>query len=73
MELLKKLGEKYGKTVSQVALNWVICKDAVPIVGVKSVKQIEENIGSIGWRLEDQDIKKLDALSKTSHKFGQEN
>lgn len=35
-----------GKTLSQIALNWVVCKGAVPIPGVKNVRQAQEVAGA---------------------------
>jgi aryl-alcohol dehydrogenase-like predicted oxidoreductase len=64
IRLLKKIGQDHdGKTASQVALNWVICKGALPIPGAKNAKQAAENAGSIGWKLSDQEIIELDELS----------
>jgi aryl-alcohol dehydrogenase-like predicted oxidoreductase len=58
---LRSIGEKYGgKLPSQVALNWVIAKGAVPIPGAKSRKQAEENAGALGWRIDDDDMARLD-------------
>ena len=34
---LKEVGRRYGKTPSQVALNWIICRGAVPIPGANRV------------------------------------
>lgn len=64
---LKEIGERHQKTPAQVALNWVICKGAVPIVGVKNKKQVEDNIGALGWRLNEDEVKELDSLSKQSN------
>jgi len=65
LNALKEIGSKYSKSPSQVALNWVICKGAIPIVGVKTKKQLDENLGAVGWRLSEEEIGKLDKLSKT--------
>jgi len=43
---LKVIGEKHSKTPSQIALNWVICKGAIPIVGVKNEKTIRRKCWS---------------------------
>mmetsp|Transcript_27362 Transcript_27362/g.53494 ORF Transcript_27362/g.53494 Transcript_27362/m.53494 type:complete len:770 (+) Transcript_27362:151-2460(+) len=48
---LKQLGRRHRKSPSQVALNWVICKGAVPIPGAKTAQQACENCGAMGWRL----------------------
>jgi aryl-alcohol dehydrogenase-like predicted oxidoreductase len=59
--LLKEIGEAHdGKTPAQVALNWLICKGAVPIPGAKNARQSEQNAGALGWRLTDEEVKRLD-------------
>jgi aryl-alcohol dehydrogenase-like predicted oxidoreductase len=52
-----------GKTPSQVALNWLICKGGVPIPGAKNAHQARENAGALGWRLTDEEVAALDAAS----------
>lgn len=44
----------------QVAINWCICKGTIPIPGVKSVKQAEENLGSLGWQLTSEELLQLE-------------
>ncbi|MCX8061667.1 MAG: aldo/keto reductase [Anaerolineales bacterium] len=64
-EKLKEIGEAHGgKTPSQVALNWVICKGAIPIPGAKNRKQAEENAGAMNWRLSPEEIADLDQISE---------
>lgn len=46
--------------MSQVSLNWCICKGTVPIVGVKTLAQARENLGALGWRLSQEEIEGLD-------------
>ncbi len=47
LRLLREIGRAHdGKTPGQVALNWVMCKGAIPIPGVKTMKQAQENIGA---------------------------
>jgi aryl-alcohol dehydrogenase-like predicted oxidoreductase len=58
---LRQIGDNHGgKTPSQVALNWVIAKGAVPIPGAKSAAQAQENAGALGWRLDADDLAALD-------------
>ncbi len=62
---LRRMGERHGgKSPSQVALNWVICKGAVPIPGAKNRPQAEQNAGALGWRLTADEVAALDAVSK---------
>jgi aryl-alcohol dehydrogenase-like predicted oxidoreductase len=63
--LLRQIGEAYGGVApAQVALNWVMCKGALPIPGAKNVRQAEENAGALGWRLSGQEVAALDAASE---------
>jgi aryl-alcohol dehydrogenase-like predicted oxidoreductase len=55
--------DRGGKSVSQVALNWLICKGALPIPGAKNAKQALENAGGAGWKLTDEEVAKLDEAS----------
>jgi aryl-alcohol dehydrogenase-like predicted oxidoreductase len=62
---LRQIGEAHGgKTPSQVALNWVICKGALPIPGAKNVRQAQENAGALGWRLTADEVATLDNASQ---------
>lgn len=62
--LMKRIGMAHaGKTTAQVAINWVICKGALPIPGAKNIDQIEQNLGATGWRLTDDEIEQLDDIS----------
>ena len=61
LKLLQEIGLNHGdKTISQVALNWLICKGALPIPGAKSLQQAESNAGGAGWRMTDEEVAKLD-------------
>jgi aryl-alcohol dehydrogenase-like predicted oxidoreductase len=57
---LNELGAKYAKTPAQVALNWLICQPGViPIPGIKTVAQVEQNAGALGWELSTADVMDL--------------
>lgn len=58
---LKRVADARGKTAAQVALNWVLCKGALPIPGAKSPQQARENAGAMGWRLTASEIAELEA------------
>jgi len=62
--LLREIGSKYGKTVPQVAINWLLKFDDVfPITGARKVEQIESSVGSVGWSLSDEDWEKIKEAS----------
>ncbi len=64
VRLLGEIGQSHGgKTPAQVALNWIICKGAIPIPGAKNAKQAQENAGALGWRLTPDEVAELDKLS----------
>lgn len=61
MTLMKRIGSDHaGKTPAQVAINWVICKGALPIPGAKNLAQAEQNAGSADWRLTVEEVAALD-------------
>lgn len=57
---LKEIAQRRKKTMPQVAINWCICKGTIPIPGVKTVKQAEENLGALGWRLSSDELLQLE-------------
>lgn len=64
VQALGDLGQHHGgKTPAQVALNWVICKGAVPIPGAKNARQAADNAGALGWKLDLAEVQQLDELS----------
>lgn len=64
LKLMKHIGTDHGaKTPAQVALNWVMCKGCIPIPGVKTLSQAEQNAGALNWRLSDDEVGQLDAMS----------
>jgi aryl-alcohol dehydrogenase-like predicted oxidoreductase len=61
---LNQLGEKYSKTPAQVALNWLICQPGViPIPGIKTAAQVEQNAGALGWELSAAELIELAQIS----------
>lgn len=63
LDLLRKIGEERSKSPTQVALNWTLCKDVLPIPGAKTAAQVEELAGALGWRLSEGEVAELDAVS----------
>ncbi len=64
IDLMKEIGNSHGeKTPAQVALNWVICKGALPIPGAKTASQAAQNVGAVGWRLTAEEVAALDEAS----------
>jgi pyridoxine 4-dehydrogenase len=65
---LKEIANQRNKTMSQVAINWCICKGAIPIPGAKNLEQAQQNIGALGWFLNDGEVAELDSAAAKSEK-----
>ncbi|WP_414565376.1 MULTISPECIES: aldo/keto reductase [unclassified Anabaena] len=68
LECLGEIAASRQKTMSQVAINWCICKGTIPIPGAKSVEQAKQNIGALGWHLNASEIAELDQAAANTDK-----
>lgn len=61
VDKLKVIEGRYNQTLSQIAIRWILDHDSVccAITGIKDIRQLEENVGALGWRLEPHDWKYL--------------
>ena len=60
---LQELSKSYDKTMAQVAMNWCIQYDIVPLVGCRTLSQAKDSLGCLGWTLKPADVKRLDQLA----------
>ncbi|MEA5554279.1 aldo/keto reductase [Anabaena cylindrica UHCC 0172] len=65
---LQEIANSRNKTMSQVAINWCICKGTIPIPGAKNLEQAQQNIGALGWFLNDGEVAELDNAAAKSEK-----
>src|SRR5277367_5184123 len=65
VDALVALAKETGKTVPQIALNWLLRRPTVAnvIIGARNEEQLLENIGAVGWKLTPEQVAKLDAAS----------
>jgi len=65
VDSLDAVGKETGKTVPQVALNWLLGRPSVStvIIGARNEDQLRQNLGAVGWKLTAAQIAKLDAAS----------
>ncbi|HTV49932.1 MAG TPA: aldo/keto reductase [Steroidobacteraceae bacterium] len=65
IELLEVIARELGKSVAQVAINWLLQRPTVSsvIIGARNETQLRQNLGAIGWRLDPALIARLDAVS----------
>jgi aryl-alcohol dehydrogenase-like predicted oxidoreductase len=65
IDALDEVGKECGRSLSQVALNWLLQQLGVtaPIIGARTLPQLEDNLGSLGWSLNTEQMAKLNAAS----------
>ena len=63
LEVLESVAKARGVSMSAVALNYNISNGIVPVVGIRKPAQAKENLGALGWRLSDEEIRRLDSVS----------
>ena len=65
MDAIDEIAKETGKTVPQIALNWLLQRPTVStlIIGARNEEQLKQNLGALGWNLTKEQIAKLDAAS----------
>jgi aryl-alcohol dehydrogenase-like predicted oxidoreductase len=65
VDAVREVAAQAGRTMSQVALNWLLTRPGVaaPIVGARRVEQLEDNLGAVGWRLSPEQVARLGEVS----------
>ena len=65
VEALDAVARETGKTVPQIALNWVLSRPTVSsvIIGARDEEQLRQNLGALGWKLTPAQLAALDAAS----------
>ena len=65
VDALDEVAEETGKSVPQVALNWLLQRPTVSsvIIGARTEEQLKQNLGAVGWNLTKEQVAKLDAAS----------
>jgi aryl-alcohol dehydrogenase-like predicted oxidoreductase len=65
VDALDKIAVETGKTVPQIALNWLLQRPTVStvIIGARNEEQLRQNLGAIGWNLTADQIARLGAAS----------
>jgi len=67
VDALDAVAAETGKTVPQVALNWLLQRPSVStlVIGARNEEQLRQNLGAVGWNLTAEQIAKLEAASAT--------
>jgi aryl-alcohol dehydrogenase-like predicted oxidoreductase len=67
-DVLGAIAKETGKTVPQIAINWLLQRPTVSsvIIGARNEAQLKDNLGAVGWSLSPEQMKRLDAASATT-------
>jgi aryl-alcohol dehydrogenase-like predicted oxidoreductase len=65
IDAIDEVAQETGKTVSQIALNWLLQRPTVAtvLIGARDEAQLRQNLGAVGWNLTSEQVAKLDAAS----------
>jgi aryl-alcohol dehydrogenase-like predicted oxidoreductase len=68
VDALEAIAEETGRSVPQIAINWLLQRPTVSsvIVGARNEEQLRENLGAIGWSLDEEQLARLDAASAST-------
>jgi aryl-alcohol dehydrogenase-like predicted oxidoreductase len=68
VDAIDEVAQQTGKTVPQIALNWVMQRPSVAtvIIGARNEEQLRQNLGALGWSLTAEHIARLDEASATT-------
>ena len=68
VDALDKIAKETGKTVTQIALNWLLQRPSVAtvIIGARNEEQLRQNIAATGWNLTAAQVASLDVASATT-------
>jgi aryl-alcohol dehydrogenase-like predicted oxidoreductase len=65
VDAMDQVAEETGKTLPQIALNWLLQRPTVAsvLIGARDEEQLQQNLGALGWQLTADQVKRLDAAS----------
>ncbi|MDR6537811.1 aryl-alcohol dehydrogenase-like predicted oxidoreductase [Variovorax soli] len=65
VDAMDQVAEETGKTLPQIALNWLLQRPTVAsvLIGARDEAQLKQNLGALGWQLTREQMARLDAAS----------
>lgn len=68
VDALLAMAEETGKSVPQIALNWLLQRPTVSsvLIGARNEEQLRQNLGALGWQLTAAQMASLDAASRVT-------
>ena len=71
VHVLDELAKETGKTIPQIALNWLLQRPTVStiIIGARNEEQLRQNLGTTGWNLTPEQVARLDKASEVTRTY----
>ncbi|ANN79495.1 aldo/keto reductase [Bordetella flabilis] len=71
VDALDAIAKETGKTIPQIALNWLLQRPTVStvLIGARDETQLRQNLGAVGWNLTAEQVARLDAASKAGRAY----
>lgn len=71
VDVLDEIALETGKTVAQVSLNWLLQRPTICslVIGASNEEQLKQNLGAVDWKLSEDQITRLDAVSRTEKPY----
>jgi len=71
VDAIEEVAAETGKSVSQIALNWLLQRPTVAtvIMGARNEEQLRQNLGAVGWNLTAEQVAKLDKASSVQRAY----
>src|SRR4029434_3745811 len=68
VDAIDGISKETGKSVPQIALNWLLQRPTVAnvVVGARNEEQLRQNLGAVGWSLTPEQVAKQDTASATT-------
>lgn len=68
---MEKIATEHGKSYPQIALSWIRAKSAItaPIIGARTMEQLEDNLGCLDFDLTEEEVKLLDEASRIEEPY----
>jgi len=66
VDVLDEIAQETGKTIPQISLNWLLQRPSVSnvVIGARNEEQLKQNLGAVGWCLNEDQMARLDAVSE---------
>ncbi|WP_233829243.1 aldo/keto reductase [Paraburkholderia sp. ZP32-5] len=71
LDAIDEIAAETGKTVPQIALNWLLQRPTVStvLIGARNEEQLRQNLGAVGWNLTPEQVARLDEASAVQRAY----